>query len=1007
MVAGQGYYNSTFLTAHTTAPFDSTGGDVIVMAVSSHSGVTITPTDSFGNTWLPVSGPTSADTGNAYDLRTQLFYVPNPIVGRNHTVTLGLSFAQPLVASIIVAKGSNPSSPIDAVSLIGSDNGTRTDIVVSPSLTTTNAKDLLVGFVKADGSESFTAGSGFTLQPAATVANLTTETRSTTTAGTYNASFTLSSDLSWQSAIAAVANNPNQLTLSWSASTEIGGTIGQYLVERCQGASCSNFTQIGTSTTTSFIDAGLSLATSYNYRVRAEDTGSNLGPYSTVVTFVTPAVTPATPSAPGNITAGGPVVVTGQSVVDTNSSISHTSPTFNSTGGDVIVLAASTISNVTLTPTDNFGNTWISVAGPTSTAQGSSLRAQFWYAQNPVVGPGHTITVTLSAATALTMSVVVVKGSNVSSPFDAASTIGSDNGTQSAVVTSPSVTTTGINDLLVAFTQVCCGANILAGPGFTEAGAASSTYLDAQTTPAPTPGTYSSTLLASAQTWLSGVVAIANNPGQATLSWTPSGEIGGNQATGTIANYLIERCLGAGCTSFAQIAMTPATTFTDTGLAASSTYNYRVRAQDTAQILGPYSSTVTVTTPGALPTAPSNLSASADRQGPIDLSWGASTSPLGIADYIVQRCQGLSCTNFAQVGTSSGTVYTDDAVVPSTTYRYRVQAVDTGGNAGPFSNIALGTTVGNQPPTAPSNLTATPQGTSQINLSWTALTSSIGLANYVVQRCAGVGCSNFAQIGTPTGTSYSDTGLLTGASYSYEVEAIDIEGNVSPFSNIATAVTGSGVSTITYVQSNYATPQSPQTSVPVTFTAAQVAGDLNVVVVGWNDSAAAVTSVTDSKGNTYTRAVGPTAVSGVLSQSIYYAKDIASAAAGANIVTVNFSPAAAYPDIRILEYTGADPNNPVDVTAASSGNSASSSSGAVTTTNATDLIFGANMVTTGTSGPGTGFTSRLLTLPDGDIAEDKMVTTAGSYTATAPLCPGSGSCKWWPSAQLQVLRRQQ
>ena len=194
--------------------------------------------------------------------------------------------------------------------------------------------------------------------------------------------------------------------------------------------------------------------------------------------------------------------------------------------------------------------------------------------------------------------------------------------------------------------------------------------------------------------------------------------------------------------------------------------------------------------------------------------------------------------------------------------------------------------------------------------------------------------------------------------------------------------------TITYVQGNYATPQTPQASVTVTFTSAQTAGDLNVVAVGWNDSAATVSSVTDSKGNIYTRAVGPTVISGVLSQSIYYAKNIAAAAAGANIVTVAFSTAAAYPDIRILEYSGADPSNPVDVTAASSGRGTSSSSGAATTTNATDLIFGANIVTSITSGPGTGFTKRLLTSPDADIAEDEMVSATGSYTAIAPIHSG-------------------
>ena len=337
------------------------------------------------------------------------------------------------------------------------------------------------------------------------------------------------------------------------------------------------------------------------------------------------------------------------------------------------------------------------------------------------------------------------------------------------------------------------------------------------------------------------------------------------------------------------------------------------------------------------------------------LTWTASTSSVGIADYVVERCTGATCTNYAQIGTATGTSYTDSAVVPSTTYNYMVQAVDTTGNVSPYSMIATNTTVGNQPPTAPTNLTATAISASQISLSWTASTSSIGLANYVVYRCQGAGCVNFAQLATPAGTTYTDTGLTSGTSYSYEVEAIDIAGNLSPFSNVATAIPGAASTTITYVQSADSDPQSPQASVPVTFAAAQTAGDLNVVVVGWNDTTATVNTVTDKSGNTYTLAVGPTIQSGLASQSIYYAKNIVAAAAGANIVTVTFSTAAVFPDIRILEYSGADPNNPVDVTAAASGNSASANSGAVTTTTATDLLFGANLVPDRNHRPGHWF----------------------------------------------------
>src|ERR1700730_1359741 len=54
---------------------------------------------------------------------------------------------------------------------------------------------------------------------------------------------------------------------------------------------------------------------------------------------------------------------------------------------------------------------------------------------------------------------------------------------------------------------------------------------------------------------------------------------------------------------------------------------------------------------------------------------------------------------------------------------------------------------------------------------------------------------------------------------------------------------------IAYIQGNSADPQTAQAGVTVQYTTAQKAGDLNVVIVGWNDTTAQVTSVSDSKGN--------------------------------------------------------------------------------------------------------------------------------------------------------------
>src|SRR5208282_1646272 len=199
--------------------------------------------------------------------------------------------------------------------------------------------------------------------------------------------------------------------------------------------------------------------------------------------------------------------------------------------------------------------------------------------------------------------------------------------------------------------------------------------------------------------------------------------------------------------------------------------------------------------------------------------------------------------------------------------------------------------------------------------------------------------------------------------------------------SLTNGFTYTGTVAISFTQVASATPQSPTASVPVSYPGAQTAGDLNVVVVGWNDATATVQSVKDSAGNNYSLAIGPTSGTG-LQQSIYYAANIVG---GSNTVTVTFSVAAAYPDIRILEYRGV---TALDVTAGASGSSTAANSGAATTTSAHELIFGANTVSTGNATVGSGFTSRIITTPDGDLAEDMIVTTAGSNSATSTLSSG-------------------
>ena len=97
-----------------------------------------------------------------------------------------------------------------------------------------------------------------------------------------------------------------------------------------------------------------------------------------------------------------------------------------------------------------------------------------------------------------------------------------------------------------------------------------------------------------------------------------------------------------------------------------------------------------------------------------------------------------------------------------------------------------------QPPSAPTNLVASTLGVSQVNLSWTASTDNVRVTGYRVER-QDPGSPGFAQVGTTTTTSYNDTGLVAGSTYSYRVRAVDAAQNLSQYSGTASATTLTGI----------------------------------------------------------------------------------------------------------------------------------------------------------------------------------------------------------------------
>jgi hypothetical protein len=266
----------------------------------------------------------------------------------------------------------------------------------------------------------------------------------------------------------------------------------------------------------------------------------------------------------------------------------------------------------------------------------------------------------------------------------------------------------------------------------------------------------------------------------------------------------------------------------------------------------------------------------------------------------------------------------------------------------------------------------------RVVLTW--VNNAPAATGYTVQRATNAGFTAGLVTTNLTGiapTTYTDTTATRGTTYFYRVRAV-AGAQVSAYSNVVTVPVS-----IRFIQVASATPQAPTATVSAVFGAAQAAGDLNVVAVSRFDTTTTVASVTDTLGNVYLP-IRTTAGNG-FTLSLYYATNV-KAGAG-NRITVTFSGNATFPDLRILEYAGV---SALDVSNGATGATATSSSGAVTTTAANELIFGANAVVNQTTGPGANFTSRIITNPDSDIAEDRIVTAIGTYTATAPTSPTYG-----------------
>ncbi len=186
--------------------------------------------------------------------------------------------------------------------------------------------------------------------------------------------------------------------------------------------------------------------------------------------------------------------------------------------------------------------------------------------------------------------------------------------------------------------------------------------------------------------------ATASSSSQINLTWA-------DKATDE-TGYVVERSTNASFTSPTRVTLAPNTaSYADTGLLASTTYHYRIKAVKDAKS-SDWSSTQSATTASPPPVAPpTGLAAKAVSASTVDLAW--TDNATDETAHVLERSTDTGFTSPTVVNLpANARSYSDTNASPSTAYHYRVKAVR-GGTSSTWSNAANVTTPSPPPPPRP------------------------------------------------------------------------------------------------------------------------------------------------------------------------------------------------------------------------------------------------------------------------------------------------------------------
>ncbi|HXM65052.1 MAG TPA: fibronectin type III domain-containing protein [Terriglobales bacterium] len=667
-----------------------------------------------------------------------------------------------------------------------------------------------------------------------------------------------------------------QVGLNWSASS--GAT--SYNVQRST-TSGGPYTTIGSPTTTSYTDTGITNGTTYYYVVSAVNTAGQSGNSSQVT--ATPL---AIPPAPTNL-----VATAGNAQVGLNWSASSGATSYNvqrstTSGGPYTTIGSPTTTSYTDTAVTN-ETTYYYVVAAVNTAGQSANSSQV--SATPLAIPPVPTNLAATAGNA-----------QVGLSWSASSGATSYNVKRSTTSGGPYTTIASPTTMSYTDTGVTNGTSYYYVVAAVNAAGQSANSSQVSATPTSFLINYGSGFSTSSGLQLNGSTMLSGNRLRLT-------DGGGGEASS--AFYTTPVNVQSFTTNF-SFQMTDANadgmTFVIQNGAATSLgeageylgygeignsvavkFDIFNNAGEGTDSTGMYVNGATPTVPAVDMTSSGVVLLSGDVMN-VQLSYNGTTLTLTITD----------ATTSAKF-TTSWTVN-----IPTTVGSTTALVGFTGGTGGTTSiqdvlSWTYNTGSNTNPPPAPMNLVATP-GNAQVGLSWNA---SSGATSYNVQRSTTSG-GPYTTIGSPTTTSYTDTGVTNGTTYYYVVAAVNAAGQSANSSQVSATPLGVPPAPTNLV----ATPGNAQ--VGLSWSASSGATSYNVqrsttsggpyTTIG-SPTTTSYTDTAVTNGTTYYYVVAAVNTAG---QSANSSQVVATPTAGAIVYEATKIPVTGSPDARTFTWTG-------------------------------------------------------------------------------------------------------